>query len=244
MVIALPVGECRRTQLIDLAGQRSLTSGSARTKRRVPSAAGLVGHVPLASPRRLSRPRCATACSRSGAARIRLAAIRAANSSRSTSANACRVGMAEHQVLIELDPTLTVQIDVNSLPRSSAAGSRRRSSGRHLLMTDLGFTEQLGAFQRLNERERMRRSQQDVTTRLVRLGLDREARYRPYRSHTPPAGSPPRDNAQSRHGCPCHGHTRRPRAHPNHNVLAPARPKVDLAQHLRNAKRRTERSLR
>ena len=88
-----------------------------------------------------------------------------------------QVAVTEHEVLVVLDAALAVEVDVEELAlvqRLGDAGGEVEPG--HLLVADLGVdAEQLGAVERLDERDRVTDGgQQDVAARLVRLGLDRE----------------------------------------------------------------------
>ena len=88
-----------------------------------------------------------------------------------------QVAMAEHQVLVELDAPLAVEVDVEQLARPQCL----RDAGRevqscHLLVPDLGVhPDDVAVLEFGDERQRVPdRRQQDVPPRFVRLRLDRE----------------------------------------------------------------------
>ena len=86
--------------------------------------------------------------------------------------------MTEHQVLVELDAALTVEVDVEQLPGvQRLADAVREVQPGHLLVPGLRVDpDQLGMGKRLDERQRMADGrQQDVASRFVGLRLDREA---------------------------------------------------------------------
>ena len=88
-----------------------------------------------------------------------------------------QVAVAEDQVLVELDATLPVQVDVEQL----AGPQRLRDAGGdvepgHLLVSHLGVhADHVGVLELGDERERVADGrQQNVAARLVGLGLNRE----------------------------------------------------------------------
>ena len=88
------------------------------------------------------------------------------------------VAVAEHQVLVELDATLTVEVDVEQLPAvQRLADAVHEVQPGHLLVSGLRVdADQLGVGKRLDERQRVPDGrQQDVAARFVGLRLDREA---------------------------------------------------------------------
>ena len=88
-----------------------------------------------------------------------------------------QVAVTEDQVLIELDATLTVQIDMEQLAVPQGLGDAvGEVQAGHLLVADLRVhTDHLVVLQALDEGQRVPDGrQQDVAARLVRLRLQRE----------------------------------------------------------------------
>ena len=86
--------------------------------------------------------------------------------------------MAEHQVLVELDPALTVEVDVEQLVAvERLADPVHEIQPRHLLVPSLRIhPDHVGVGEGLDESQRMsHRGQQNVASGLVGFGFDGEA---------------------------------------------------------------------
>ena len=89
-----------------------------------------------------------------------------------------QITMAEHQVLVELDPALTVEVDVKQLVAvKRLADPVHEVQPGHLLVTSLGIDpDHVGMSEGLDEGQRMsHRGQQNVASGFVGLGFDGEA---------------------------------------------------------------------
>ncbi len=88
-----------------------------------------------------------------------------------------QVAVTEHEVLVVLDAALAVQVDVEQLARPERLGDAGSEvQAGHLLVTDFRVQpDHVAVFELGDEGEGVADGrQQDVTTRLVRLRLDRE----------------------------------------------------------------------